>query len=231
MKAQVIHGYVDNWFLIIKATNKIMKNLSIHVTDRDVRILQFINEFGFCEIRHIEKEFNIKKRLSYTIIKRLIMANLVLHQRIYHQKHGIYFLTKQGAAYTPLIPLSSIPHNHYNHHLIVIDVYQKIKQLYPEMIWVTERYLIKEKFSKGWVKKGHIADGMLFLSDKKIAIEVELTLKTKARIETILKEYAKDLDITEIWYYCQPKTMNALQGFIEKMQFVKTIPIKDFLSG
>ena len=208
-----------------------MKNLNIQITERDVRILQFINEFGFCEIRHIEKEFHIKKRLCYTLMNRLVRASLVAHQRIYHQKHGIYFVTKLGAAHTDLSPLNGIPHNHYNHHLMVIDVYQKIKQHYSEMTWVSERNLISEKFNKGVAAKGHIADGMLLLPNKKIAIEIELTLKGKVRIETILRNYAKEFDINEIWYYCLPKTLKALQSFVEKMPFVKTVSIMDFLNG
>ncbi len=209
-----------------------MANSSIRITERDELILQFINLFGFCEIRHIQRQFELKKRQSYAVMKRLIKANLVTHQQIYHQKHGIYFVTKLGAAYTEFPSLSVIPQNHYYHHLTVIDVYQKLNHQYNEMAWVSERELINDKFADGVGQRGHIADGMVLLPDKKIAIEVELTVKGRTRLEKILKGYAKQADIDEIWYFCQQKTFNALQPFVAKMApLIKTVLLENFLHG
>lgn len=174
-------------------------------------------------------------------MERLIKANLVTHQQIYHQQPGIYCVTRTGAAQTDLPVLSNIPNNHYRHHLIVIDVYQTLKQQYTDMTWISERELINERNEKneknekiegGVRQKGHVADGMLLLSDRKIAIEVELTVKGRVRLERILKGYAKEVDIDEIWYFCQQKTFNALQPFVQKMaSLVKTILLEKFLHG
>jgi hypothetical protein len=209
-----------------------MTRHGIRITERDVSILQFVNEFGFCEIRHVQNQFGIKKRLCYSLMQRLVLGGFVTHQHIYHNQHGIYRATHLGASYTDLPPLNIIPHNHYHHHLTVIDVYQKMKQYHAAMTWVSERQLISEKFSQGVGKRGHIADGMLLLPNKKVAIEVELTVKGRARLERILKGYAKQADIDEIWYFCQQKTFNALRPFVEKMSsLVKTILVEDFLHG
>lgn len=200
------------------------------LTERDEYILQFINTFGFCEIRHIQKEVGLKKRQSYSVMERLINGGLVSHQRIYHQQNGIYFLTRNGAAQTNLPALNNINRHNYRHHLTVIDIYQRLKQQYPDMVWISERMLLHEKFTEGLGQKGHISDGLFLLDNKKIVIEVELTVKGKARLEKIIKGYAGQMDIDEVLYFCAKKTFTVLQPLVEKMQaFIKTILLDEFL--
>lgn len=53
------------------------------LTDRDVDILRFINDFGFCEILQIEKRFGVKRPRSYQIMSRLVKAGLVKHDGLF----------------------------------------------------------------------------------------------------------------------------------------------------
>ncbi|VVC75009.1 hypothetical protein AQUSIP_02830 [Aquicella siphonis] len=192
------------------------------MTQRDIDILEFINEFWFCEITQIEQKFDLKKPRSYQIMQRLIKEKLVIHERVFHGRNGIYYLSKQGASHFDLPAMSNVPIAIYDHQLAIIDIYFKLMHLHPEAQWISERRLKRERFAKGIGRLGHISDGLLvFPVDKQIAIEVELTMKGKLRLEKIFKAYASQLEIKEIWYFCSPEILPKMQKAAEKRPYIK----------
>ena len=200
------------------------------LTERDVKLLQFINEFGFCELRHLMKRFSLRSSNAYKIMKRLCRHDLIIHERIYLRKPGVYRLSKLGASYTDLPALDKVPNIKYDHQLKVIDVFMKLAKEYPGGYWVSERRLLIDQNQKDILKRKHIADGMLLFEDgREIAIEVELSLKGKNRLEKILKAYAGQYAITEVWYYCWPYIIPALKKQAEKRSFVKIHNLTEFL--
>ncbi len=204
----------------------------MQLTERDIRILHFINDFGFCEMPQIEKMFGLVKRRSYQIIQRLTASGLVKHERVFHGRHGIYRLTKKGASHTDLPALARISLAHYNHSLAVLDVYLYLRTNHPNAEWLSERHLIQEKYFDGLGKRGHLPDGILLLpgDDKKIAIEVELRTKAKARIESILKWYTTQFDFTEVWYFCPQAVAESLRSVVgTSMPFVKIRSLREIL--
>jgi len=207
----------------------------MQLTERDSQILHFINDFGFCEMPQIENRFGLTKRRSYQIIERLIGAALIKHERVFHGRHGIYRLSKKGAAYTDLPVLARMSLANYNHSLAVLDVYLHVRKKYPSAEWLSERHLIHAKYSGGVGKRGHLPDGILLLPDtdnkeQKIAIEVELRSKARARIEAILKWYTTQFDFAEVWYYCPQGVADALRLVVgEKMPFVKIHALREIL--
>lgn len=208
-----------------------MKQSAIQLTKRDIEIIRFINECGFCEMPQIERRFGLKKPRSYRIIRRLISAELVTHRRIFHSTYGIYHLTADGAECTDLPPLGKISIGRYEHQLKLTNVYIRLLEKYPESNWISERRLKHEKFYTGVGKSGHLSDGILILqNEKQIAIEVELNLKGKNRIDSILKGYAAQFSFSEIWYFCPQGMVAALKSLATKMTFIKIHNITEFLA-
>jgi hypothetical protein len=201
------------------------------ITAREVQILHFINEFGFCEMPYIQRQFGLKKARSYQLITRLIDMGLVLHERVFHSRHGLYRLTKKGAAYTQLPELAKVPVGNYEHQLMIIDVYLKLKSLYPDATWISERKLEHDKFSAGLGQRGHLADGILVMPDQtKMAIEVELTQKGKNRLGQILKGYSSQFDFTEVWYYCVPEIIPSYKAITARLSYIKIFNLREFLA-
>lgn len=181
------------------------------MTERDIEILKFINDFGFCEISQIEKRFQLNRPRSYKIMQRLVKAGFVIHQRAFNNNFGIFYLNNSGAQFTDLPRMKNIPIGTYNHQLTIIEVYLKLMRQYPEAFWISERHLQRDRVKHGMKKQNHIADGMLILPDQKqIAIEVELTTKGTYRLEKILKGYASQFDINEVWYFCESQAKNKI---------------------
>ena len=101
----------------------------------------------------------------------------------------------------------------YKHQLVVVNVYLELLQRFPEATWLSERKLRRDKFlEKGFHRTEHMADGMLIFPDKKkIAIEVELTMKSKYRLKNIFNHYRSDFSINEVWYYCDAKILHKVK--------------------
>lgn len=67
-----------------------------------------------------------------------------------------------------------------------------------------------------------ISDGLLlFPDDKKIAIEVELSMKGKSRLDNIFRCYSGQFDINEIWYFCSPEVLPKMKKATEKKSYIK----------
>ena len=65
----------------------------------------------------------------------------------------------------------------------------------------------------GLGKRGHhLPDGIVaFESSGKIAIEVELTMKSKERLEEIIVGYALRKNVKKVWYFCPPNVIDKVQ--------------------
>jgi predicted DNA-binding transcriptional regulator AlpA len=48
----------------------------MQLTERDVEIMRFINEFGFCELPQLAKKCGLEKTWMYEIMGRLVKVSL-----------------------------------------------------------------------------------------------------------------------------------------------------------
>lgn len=200
------------------------------ITERDVEILQFINRFGFCQMPHICRRFNLGRTRHYQVMERLIKSGYVQHEFIFYRQHGVYRLSKTGAALTDLRPLKSVPIAIFNHETTLIDLYLLLTEKYPEAVWMSERELIADKYSMGIGNKGHIADGLLIFPDGRIiAIELELSIKGRGRSARIFRQYSAEFDIHEVWYFCTDKVAHALRDVAAKTPVIKLYLLKEWL--
>jgi hypothetical protein len=202
----------------------------VKLTSRDVAILQFINEFGFCEMPQINQRFTLRKPRNYQIINKLIRHNLLQHERIFYRRHGLFRLTQAGSRFTSLPPLHRVPLANYHHDLALLNLYLKLRIFYPDSSWISERKLKHDKYKLGVGQQGHLPDGILVFPDgKQIAIEVELSCKSKQRLEAILKTYAAQFSLQEVWYFCRQTMLPRLQEAAKGMSFVKIHSLNEFL--
>lgn len=201
------------------------------LTNRDMEIMRFINDFGFCEMPQIERRFGLNKPRSYKVVKRLINAGLVLHEYVLRNRHGIYRLTREGAECTDLPMLKYVSLGSYIHQLTVIDVHLKLMQRFPEADWVSERRLRRDKFLSGRFDRfGHVADGILLFSDgKRIAIEVELTMKGKDRLGKIIRGYVLDRSISGVWYYCASDIVDKIKKVTDWTKYISVYELDELI--
>lgn len=84
------------------------------------------------------------------------------------------------------------------HVAAVTEVRLHIQSRSPGSEWVCERVLAREKQTP----REHLADAVVLLDGRRIAVEVELTVKSKRRTSAILDELTGRYDA--VLYYCAP---------------------------
>jgi len=204
----------------------------MRMTKRDMEVLKFINDVGYCTAVQLARRFGLNMRWMYKLMKRLVNGGLVGHTRIYFKNPGVYFLTLQGSRFTSLSMIDGISKGVYDHQLMLVDLVIKLREVYPDSTMVCERHLKQQKFQYGIGKLGHIADGVLiFPDDKKVAIELELSMKGKQRLEKIFRAYGAQLNISEVWYFCVDEVRRGVSALSERKSFIKVFSLKEFLHG
>lgn len=201
------------------------------LTDRDLEILRFINDCGFCITPNLTSFLGVKHWRISQIMRRLVKRKLVVKENIFHRQPLIYYLSPEGASFTELPPVEYVSLGTYRHQILMVNVVLKLMRIYPEAVWVSERHLKYDKCYEGIGKRGHVADGLFIFPDKKqVAIEVEISVKGRRRIEDILKSYASQFEIKEVWYFCSPYAYTVLSEVAANKTYIKLFSIKDFLS-
>jgi hypothetical protein len=84
------------------------------------------------------------------------------------------------------------------HVSAVTEVRLHVHSRSPDVEWVCERALAREKLTP----QEHLADGVVVLNGMRLAIEVELTVKSKRRTSLIIDELTRRYDA--VLYYCAP---------------------------
>lgn len=196
-------------------------------------ILQFIHEFGFCDISHLIKRFSLGRSTAYQQMKILMRLGLVLHFRVALNRPGVYYLTSKSTRLLDLdLPvLRNIPWHVYDHQLTVVTLHLKCRERYSDAIWLSERRLIQDKYHKETSNQDHLPDGALVFPDStQYAIEVERSLKSRKRIEGILLDYGLQRRFKEVWYFGSHGITSIINEMANSMSFIKTFDLERFIN-
>lgn len=203
----------------------------MQLTQRDLALFEFINQFGFCETLHLSLRFNLKPKRVNKVTRRLVEQGYLIKEKDFYGKHALYRLTPKSAQFTALPPLSKLALGQYKHTKSLIHLYLKLRKHYPDAQWISERTLISEKCADGVGEFGHIPDAILQLNDKHIAIEVELTCKNKKRLAAIVKGYTTNFSVQEVWYFCAKEVLSSVKKVAGHLPYIKIHELHPFLGA
>jgi len=100
------------------------------------------------------------------------------------------------------------------HVAAINDVRLHVQARSPESEWVPERVLAKERQSGE-----HLPDAVVIAEGQRVAIEVELTVKSQRRIRLILDELSGRYDT--VLYFCSPGPHRQLSALRESGRWPK----------
>ena len=201
---------------------------------RDEKILGWINGFGFANADQIMRYMGVQKSACYTRLKKLVEAGYLEHEYVLHGAFGIYKLTQKGvfASGDHLRPVGDIRLGTFKHDLALVDLALDICEIL-EGNFVPQRRLRHDEGLSGVGRFGRVSDGYLHLKDeeKPIAIELELSVKARSRLNSIVNDYGSDLSVKEIWYFCNDQSVkSALQKASAGYSFIKIFDLHDISS-
>jgi hypothetical protein len=100
------------------------------------------------------------------------------------------------------------------HVAAVNDVRLHVRRRSPRAEWISERLLAREREGTE-----HLCDGLVLDGPRRIAIEVELTVKSHKRVVAILDELCERHDA--VLYYCAPAPQRQLTALGESGRWLK----------
>jgi hypothetical protein len=95
------------------------------------------------------------------------------------------------------------------HIAAVTDVRLDVMRRRPGAQWVSERELHREVAAAPGRLQRHRPDGLVVLDGREVAVEVELTLKRRARIESIMRELVARYG--SVSYFAAPAPQRTLE--------------------
>lgn len=199
------------------------------VTRRDLRVLQWIAEQEAVRIDHLavllgreSKRKNSALKISgvNTVVYRWIEQGWVSKFNPFMgvENPPFVYLTSKGLAdlgidFRPTEP--SIRHLEHLHQVNRVRLFLESRRELRDMQWKSERVIRSEK-ALGKRRQEHVPDAEILTDGKVIAIEVELTRKTKNRLVSILDELTFHYP-AGVWYFVEDSAEKSLANSLAKV--------------
>lgn len=195
------------------------------ITDRDSEIVALLDDTGGLDAPCLMAIFGLGQTVAYRRLGRLVEHGMVSAARPFSRAPALYLPTHAGLRQvlgrSDLVP-PSISSSSYNHQLQVGRVITEleVRGVRWESSRITRRHqhaaredgdhFRQRRFAVelSWQHRHHLADILMWPSphalqqDRPVAIEVELTQKTKSRLDEILRGYDLQPDFAGVVYIC-----------------------------
>jgi hypothetical protein len=192
----------------------------LQLTPRDLELLAFVAEHRVVLAGHAQALMVTSAKAAYTRLHALTKAGLLSFEQVFHRKPGCYRITTRGLrAVGSSYPSTKIDLHTYDHDVGVAWLYLAARRgtFGPVADVLSERALRSHDERPGrsdppmGVRLGglgatgrerlHYPDLLLVTPQgRRIAIELELTAKGRARRHKILSGYAADARIDAVVY-------------------------------
>ena len=165
---------------------------------RDIEVLGWLAEQYGARVDQLEVLMGAGPRTVQRTVARLRAAGLVTTRRVLVDEPAWVLPTGAGMAacgsgfgvWRPRIGLLA-------HVAAVNDVRLHVQGRAPSTEWVPERVLARDRLAGE-----HLPDGVAITEGRHVAIEVELTVKSRRRVTAILDELVVRFDA--VLYFCAP---------------------------
>jgi DNA-binding transcriptional ArsR family regulator len=171
---------------------------------RDLEVVGWLAEQYSGRVDHVEVLLGVGPRTVQRTLARLRAAGLIRTERVLVGEPAWVLPTAAGmtacnsgfGVWRPRIGLLA-------HVAAVNDVRLHVQGRALSTEWISERVLARDRLAGE-----HLPDGVAIVDGRRVAIEVELTLKSRRRITAILDDLAAHCDA--VLYWCAPSTRRQL---------------------
>lgn len=198
------------------------------LTTRDREIVKWIGRQGVVRAEHVMIRFSMGRAATYRRLHELVDYGLVRRHRLLYKDGGLLTATAEGLRWAELhrlsparISLALVPH--------MIASAALAAELEPQLVHAT---LLSDREHRAAENEAgrplasailatdrpdrarlHRPDFALVGADgeRVVAIEVELTLKNKTRLERILRGYLRNRNLRTVRYYALPPIADAVR--------------------
>lgn len=209
------------------------KSLMI-LTNRDFEIIKFILEMKYSSVEDIYQRFfkinflgmeSLTNRAAYRRLQLLeenaylISArNFTVNEKIYLATPKSYYFMLNNSPSELFIsyPLKKIDHRTFDHDHMLVQIRQKLEASEKVNNWMSDRYLKSKTEFNELSSLNIVPDGVYTATDgQRVALELELTLKSKERYRAKIKsvvEYLRKIEskpkiFQKVRFLCKTKAI------------------------
>lgn len=172
------------------------------VTERDLETLPWINGWNGVTVEQIAARWGVDFSTAARRVRKLIDAGLLCRHYVNGLNIQPIAVTRLGCslARDNLEPLPGVRLATWCHDSTVVDLEPRIVKRFGEGAINPDRR-IREKRRLNGVKGSHIPDIELIPTNgRPIAFEVELSMKSPARLQAIIDSYASSANYGAVYY-------------------------------
>ncbi len=233
----------------------------LRVTARDRVVLEFLAEHRLVLAGHVQALLGVSSSAATRRLRALVAAGMLSSETVFHQHPPCFQITRLGLALTgsPL-PRPKLDYRSYAHDLGVAWVWLAARRgsFGPLAEMISEREMRSRDASErhdarrrglggarvpfgvplSRVRAGgelqlHYPDLLLVDSaGRRIAVELELTSKSRTRREKIIAGYAGDIRIDAVLYLVQdPRVARSVQATARQFGFESRLHVQSVRFG
>jgi hypothetical protein len=177
-------------------------------SERDGRLLEFVGEQYAVSVSQLARLIGRTHRTGRWLRDRWRHAGWIESRPLTRNGPSFLWLTPQGvraagSAYRTWRPSAAM----VEHIEAVTEVRLLLEQELRLGDWICERSLAQRSPSRS-EGRPHLPDAVLHRGGEEIAIEVELSLKSRSRLAAILEQLGAEY--TQVWYFAAAPLLPAL---------------------
>jgi hypothetical protein len=162
---------------------------AVRCSTRDVELLRIVGEQYAVTLPQLADLTGCSLHAAHWLRTRWERAGWARGRAMLVGEPVFVWLTRRGHGIAGIDYAVWRPHAGMLAHIAAVtDVRLDVMRRHPDGLWVSERELHREAAAGRGGRQRHRPDGLVVLDGREVAVEVELTLKRRARIEQIMTE-------------------------------------------
>ena len=186
------------------------RRASVEWSERDGRLLRLVGEQYAITVQQLARLLGRTQRNGRWLRDRWLRAGWVESHPFAWHGPAFLWLTAKG------IRICDSPYRRWRPNTAMtahIEAVTEVRLLLEQELrlgrWTSERALAQASPSRS-VQRPHLPDGLLDLADGPVAVEVELTSKSRVRLAAIVEELAASH--SRVWYFAAPPLLPAVRA-------------------
>jgi len=201
-----------------------------NITPRDVWLLPWVNSYSFSTVGLIAQLWRVDPATAARRIRYLLEIGLLRRIDLKSSTVRPLVVTPKGCQVCgdDLSPPKSVQRAQINHDLTFPNITMTLEARNGGTIEPARR--VAQRYARDPDRRNHhLPDAIFHRPDgTAVALELELTAKSKRRLGQIFEQYAADLSIAEVWYLTDDLSL-ARMLYRESRDFrplIRVVPFK-----
>ena len=200
----------------------------IRVAERDLELLRVVGEQFAITLPQLARLMGRSQHAARWLRSRWQRAGWVEGRALLVSEPVFIWLTRPGQRLADLPYKLWVPNPVMLAHIrAVTDVRLWVMGRRPEADWISERALAKAQERGPGRRHGHRPDALVRAEGKEVAVEVELALKKRERLERLVRETVARYG--SVWYFVAPTPRGALEQIAQAIggERVQVFPLPE----